>query len=161
MIKFKQIFFLLIAAIAVAGCSSSIEMNNNGDSSMNKDGEVSLKGAKWKLAGRVNTETGDLKVLEPEVCEECYTLTFDTDSTAIAHSINSRLKLNLSKFYTPSEPQNYMLMCEKYDKDGIDYCDIDDFYRAIIYYTTYTITSDEIKLFYQGDYYYLLFKPLK
>jgi len=82
LINFKQVFFLLAMTIVIAGCSSFSEMNNEDDSSgVNNDGEVSLKGTKWKLAGIVDTRTGDLKVLEPKDCEECYTLMFDTDST--------------------------------------------------------------------------------
>jgi hypothetical protein len=48
--------------------------------------QTSLKGTKWKLAGIVDTETGVLKVLEPEDCEKCYTLTFDTDTTVSTYS---------------------------------------------------------------------------
>ena len=46
-----------------------------------KEVEPNLQGTKWKLAGIVETETGDLKVLEPKDCVECYTLSFDTKST--------------------------------------------------------------------------------
>ena len=42
---------------------------------------LSLLNTKWKLAGIVDTETGELKELEPKDCEECYTIAFDTDKT--------------------------------------------------------------------------------
>ena len=57
--------------------------------------EISLKGTKWKLAGIVDTETGDLKELEPKDCDECYTFTFDTDSTAIGWITSNDLIVNL------------------------------------------------------------------
>ena len=44
--------------------------------------EPNLKDTKWKLAGIINTQTGELKELEPINCEDCYTLTFDTNTRA-------------------------------------------------------------------------------
>ena len=49
-----------------------------------------LKGTKWKLEYIFHYESNTFLVLEPRDCEECYTLTFDTDTTAIAQSANSR-----------------------------------------------------------------------
>jgi len=40
-----------------------------------------LQGTKWKLIGIVDVQSGDLTELEPKDCDECYTLTFDTDNT--------------------------------------------------------------------------------
>ncbi|MDR1792508.1 MAG: hypothetical protein LBR36_03580, partial [Bacteroidales bacterium] len=40
-----------------------------------------LAGTKWKLEGIVNEQTGEMQILVPTDCEECYTLEFDTDST--------------------------------------------------------------------------------
>jgi hypothetical protein len=42
----------------------------------------SLKGTTWKLEGIVNEQTGAMQVLEPIDCEQCYTLEFETNTTA-------------------------------------------------------------------------------
>ena len=146
----KQIVFLFAMAVAIAGCDS-------------KDDEqpTSLKGTQWKLVGIVDAQTGDLRVLEPKDCEECYTLIFKTDDKVIVKSINITLNLDLSNLNPPSEPQNYVLSCEKYDKDGIDYCNSDDFCRAIINAETYSLIPNGLKIFHINSYSYLLFKPLK
>ena len=47
---------------------------------------VLLANTKWKLSGIFNEMTGILTELEPKNCDECYTLTFDTDSTFTTHS---------------------------------------------------------------------------
>ena len=43
--------------------------------------EINLQGTKWKLIGIVDIQTGVLTELEPRDCNECYTITFDTDGT--------------------------------------------------------------------------------
>ena len=119
---------------------------------------ASLVNTKWKLVGWMNDETGVLTELEPKDCEECYTLTFDTDSTVIAFSIMQSLKVDVSRhpfrFYTA------VYECEYY-KDGEMYCDVDDFRSAIrgMRLSSFIATSDELKLFYRRGYF--LFKPLK
>ena len=46
----------------------------------------SLNGTTWKLSGIVNIEKGELKQIDPEGCEDCYTIIFDTDTTFTAVS---------------------------------------------------------------------------
>jgi hypothetical protein len=41
-----------------------------------------LAGTKWKLQGILNAKTDSLKILDPADCARCYTMEFDTDSTA-------------------------------------------------------------------------------
>jgi len=150
LINIKKIIFLLNMAFVIAGCNSSPEMSND---------------TTWKLAGIVDTKTGDMKVLEPNDCEECYTLTFDSDSTAISRSINITQKLNLSNLYNPDGTiwYGYIPLCEKYKKDSNDYCDAAVFVSAIHDAETYSITHSELRLFYfyADRNYYLLFKPVK
>ena len=50
---------------------------------------TSLKDTKWKLAGIVDVQTGVLAELEPTDCDECFTLTFDTDSTFSGRTVNN------------------------------------------------------------------------
>ena len=138
----KQIVTLLAMGIVIAGCNS-------------KDDEqpTSLKGTKWKLAGIVNTQTGELRVLEPKDCEECYTLTFNTNSAATAYNVNRTIQVDILHSCDIDD----MLWCERYEKDGKDYCDSDVFRRALAVTKSYTVSSDELQLYY-GDNYYLLFK---
>ena len=127
-----------------------------------------LKGTKWKLVGMVDTSTGELKELKPIDCEECYTLTFDTDYTAAAYSVQTTLQLDLLNL-NPDIMLTDLLWCEKYDKDGEYYCDSDYFRSAIIKPKSYSATSDEFKLFSRTiiswkdckSTVYLLFKPIE
>jgi len=143
-------------------CDSNIsnDENNEADIELNEDA-ISLTGTKWKLSGIVNAETGEIKELEPKDCEECYTITIESNNEANIYNINTSLKLNLSNLNPLSEPIDYMLRCEKYYKDGKDYCDSNDFRLAVISTDSYSFTSNELKLFYIPNYYYLLFKPVK
>ena len=49
--------------------------------------ENSLQGTKWKLVGLYNAKTDKLKVFEtrPRDCEDCYTLTFLSDTVVVAN----------------------------------------------------------------------------
>ena len=111
-----------------------------------------LANTKWKLVGIVNTETGEIRELEPKDCEECYTLTF-TKSKATAFGVNRTTPVNILK----SENVTKELFCERYYKDGKDYCDSDDFREALAWVGSYTALPNELRLHYL-DKYYLLFK---
>ena len=118
-----------------------------------------LKDTKWKLVGKVNGKTGVLKELEPKDCEECYTLTFGTDYTAAAYCINTTYELDLMHPFA-----DYAGICERYYKDGKDYCDAGDFRFMAMSARYYIVTSDELKLFlvdHCPSCEYFLFKPLK
>ena len=66
----KKIVFLFLSALLWGfSCQSKQEVE-----------VTSLKGTTWKLVGFVDTETGNLKVAEPDD-PRCYILTFDTNST--------------------------------------------------------------------------------
>jgi hypothetical protein len=54
-----------------------------------------LEGTRWKLAGIAEASTGKLRELEPKDCETCYTLTFDTDSTAEGRTASNDVAVNL------------------------------------------------------------------
>ena len=71
-------------------------VGNGSDTIYSNDTVYPLEGTQWKLAGIFNTQTGILKVLEPIDCERCYTLTFDTDSTATGTSAGNILWVDLS-----------------------------------------------------------------
>ena len=73
---------LFVAAIVVlGGCEKS---------------KLKLKGTTWKLDGIYNIDTKELKVLAPIECEDCYSFTFDTDSTAQGKSTTNKLGVYLT-----------------------------------------------------------------
>jgi hypothetical protein len=151
---------LLMLAGGFFSCNKNGLLNElmEGSKSNTNENEISLKGTTWKLVGIVNAETGELRELEPKHCEECYTLTFDTDITAIAQSINIKLRLDLLNFSHIGtylhEIYNRQLFCETYDKDVVEgerysgmYCDSDRFRRGIMATSNFSKTGDELKLY--------------
>jgi hypothetical protein len=116
-----------------------------------------LAHTQWKLAGTVDVETGEIKTLDhPADCEDCYTLDFDTDSTASAHSIIGDMTLDLSRLH-PYKITQELLISEEYSGSHT-------FFVAIYHAGSYTASADEFKLYY---YYkddpklnYLLFKRI-
>jgi hypothetical protein len=58
-----------------------------------------LEGTDWKLAGIVDASTGDVRELEPKDCATCYTLSFDTDSTAEGKVIVNTINISLADSY--------------------------------------------------------------
>ena len=117
-----------------------------------------LQGTKWKLAGIVDGN-GNLKVLKPQHCDICYTLTFYTDYKATVINIGTRLKLNLRKLHSgPYNDSQYI--CERYDKDGEFYCDSDIFRHFINSTKAYYVTPEVLSLFSEyGGNSYLSFIP--
>ena len=135
-------------------------------SSCEKDKVPALKGTKWKLVSVEDKSTKEptVRELAPIDCEECYTLTFDTDYTATAHSINETLPLDLRQPLCDSCFLDYLLTCEKYPLDGEYYCDSDRFCRGIIAYGSYTVDNDGLRLFVHKNYnelYCLIFKLIE
>jgi hypothetical protein len=111
---------------------------------------VSLKGTKWKLAGIVDVQTGELKELEPKDCEECYTLEFDTDSTALLQSVS-----NEGRAYINRNPP-YLSTSTERGEGG----DGNIFVNSLYFITSYKREGNELKFFYQkdGENLYLLYK---
>ena len=144
-------------------CDSNIsnDENNEADIELNEDA-ISLTGTKWKLSGIVNVETGEIKVLEPKDCEECFTLLFDTDHITTIRSIDLNvLKLDLQNLDSEILLDD-MLKYELYEKDGKYYQDGDRFRRAIYTVESYTASLNELKLYFtRTEKHYLLFKPVK
>ncbi|MDR2126334.1 MAG: hypothetical protein LBP63_05860 [Prevotellaceae bacterium] len=115
----------------------------------NENNEINtLKGTKWKLAGIVDTETGVLKELEPKDCEQCYTLDFDTDTTAHGQSSSNDIIINISKM-----PPTIGGTKRNESGDGHLYMDL--WYDV----NSYNREDNKLKFFYEKDS-YLLFKKI-
>ena len=171
----KNLVLLTSACVTVllaAGCDK--------DKDVNKEEEFSLPTivGTWKLVGLMDAETDELATeFEPKDCKECYTLTFDTEYTAFIRIIinkTARLEIDFSNLNPYEINLNSVLFCEKYDKDGKDYCDSDLFRRSVILTKSYTFTPKELRLYtiktmrcnYVDDSWncpsvYLSFKPVK
>jgi hypothetical protein len=121
---------------------------------------IPLNGTKWKLAGIFPRSVNFTDY--PKECDECFTLTFDTDYTATVRSINTETFTLDLLHLNPNVNIQAIMLWEKYDKDGRYYLDGDIFRCAIWTAKSYSATTKELKLYsdYEGmD--YLLFKRIK
>ena len=130
---------------------------------------TSLEGTRWKLEGLVEVGKGIIKEFEPEDCEECYTLTFDSDSTADSRSITDFQRIDLMNLVTSAKDVNWemRLYYERYEKNGKVY-DVEKFLLSIAITQSCFATNEELKLFHSGCFdkdlihknYYLLYKRI-
>jgi len=110
---------------------------------------ITLQGTKWKLAGIVEVQTGEMKELEPKKCSECYTFTFDTDSTAVGQTVSNDLFVWLRP----------VLSVASYSKAG----ELGDgylFLNIIKTIISYELNKNELKFYYDDGKNYLLFKQI-
>jgi hypothetical protein len=99
-----------------------------------------LQGTKWKLVGYTVGEEDMLRVFEPVDCEECYTLTFETNTFATGRSVMVNACIDLSDF---DKYRNIEDISEPYDGDN---------YRiALASVNSCSVTDDELKLFYSEN----------
>lgn len=115
-----------------------------------------LKGTQWKLVGIVNSVTGEQTILDPTDCESCYTLVFDSNTTATVQSITSTFKLDLLHL-NPYVNFEDILKYEEYN--GKNY-EINSFYRRVSAAKSFMANSKELRL-YGLDGNYLLFESFK
>ncbi|MDR0567130.1 MAG: hypothetical protein LBG47_08880 [Prevotellaceae bacterium] len=144
----KTIAAMLIVAAAGFSCKKDKSCScgeGNGDS------KPALEGTKWKLAGIMDAETCDLKELEPKDCSTCYTLEFDTDSTAWGKAAIRQIRLELLPKLFMTAPT-----FEGLNEAG----DVLLFYDAMKTLTDYAATENEIKFCYNGGKNYLLFRKI-
>ncbi|MDR0845657.1 MAG: hypothetical protein LBN71_10585 [Tannerella sp.] len=135
-----KIMYVLFSLLCCLSCTEKEDM-------------AALQGTKWKLAGFVDAQTGELTVAEPQDCEECYTLAFDTDHTAVAHSIIMDVNLDLLDLAF-DKPYQKMYIDEGHRHGS-------DFRLAIFTTGLFSVTPDELKLFYNYKKNYLLFKLIE
>jgi hypothetical protein len=140
---FKYLTIIVAVTLTSVGCEKNINYDH-------------LNGTKWKLVGIVDVQSGKTTKLEPTECRDCYTLTFDTDYTAVVRSIQSTFKIDLLNL-NPDVDIVDMLKIEFYKGEG--YNEGDTFCRAIIRTASYTNENAELKLFDSEQTKYLLFKP--
>ena len=115
-----------------------------------------LTDTKWKLAGIVDTETGEVEKLEPKRSDYSYTLTFITDTKA---EVRGFLR------YDPEEPIKldlYRLGQYEYP-DDYSFPSLEDkkFFNTLYNYNTksFTVISGKLMFINNTEKYYLLFEP--
>jgi hypothetical protein len=156
---FLCLLLLLMFTFIAAGCKEptplhSLQSDNSAfltTQQTTTDAIDNLAGTKWKLTGIVNILTDELTTLEPRDCEQCYTLTFITDSMAKGLSVVCKLGLDLSLL------GSYNIEGISEPADGDIFCDA--LYSQNV--KSYTVTTTELRFINNVDNYYLLFKPYK
>jgi len=126
--------FLLILVVGFYSCE--------------KPSKTGLKDTKWKLEGIMNVQTGDLKKLEPKDCEECYTFTFNTNTTARGYTVLNEMFI--------SDLNPFSIWGTKIGEEG----DAGICYDALVSVKSYTFYKCELKLFYDNNSKYLLYKQV-
>jgi hypothetical protein len=125
--------------------------------SCDKNDVSTLKGTKWKLVGIVDAQTGELQVLEPNNCEECYTLTFETDSMCRGNSSSNLIVVKFDVNYKTSA------FCIS-NIGGTEICEIldGDLYRNTLYEVqSFFYTENALILYFNENKNYLLFSTWK
>ena len=136
-----------------------------------------LKGTKWKLESIVDAEIGDLKVLEPKDCIECYTIIFEADSFYNETTwFNGIVKVEPGwyKIFEGHSSSNLILTWYSIDYDTgvfhiyniggtevMEHPDGNLFRDALLAVQSFSLQEKELRLYYSGNKKYLLFKPLK
>jgi hypothetical protein len=117
----------------------------------NENEIVSLKDTKWRMVGFVDTQTGKVTEAMPteSECDRCYTLTFDTDSTASGYAY-----INIIGLYCKPA----LRMWIKTMADDREIGNLVLYYKAMESVKSYAVENDVMKIFYNDDKYYLLFK---
>ena len=138
-------------------CSCKNTNDDDQTTPLTKGADLTLEGTKWKLAGIVDKKTDYLKVLEPKDCEECYTLAFDTDSAFSSFSASNELTGDYKVDYETNRIQITNFGGTKMGEIG----DGNLWWNIIPSVESFSLKKDELKLYYDNENYYLLFKPQK
>jgi hypothetical protein len=143
----RTLLFILICAASYMECSE-----NQGISDNNENENISLAGTQWKLVAFVDIQTGESIEPEPKDCNTCYTLEFDSDTTAIGWSVANEL------YFIVTRSNIYLIfMTEVWDRENGN---VNLFYEALRTLDTYEYSEDELKIYYEGKKKYLFYKPL-
>ena len=84
---------LLILAGGLASCKDNELIIDNIGMEPNRHPALPLAGTMWKLESVNFGDERGIVILEPRDCDTCYTIVFDTDSTASGLSIINRVNI--------------------------------------------------------------------
>ncbi|MDR1526532.1 MAG: hypothetical protein LBS46_02540, partial [Dysgonamonadaceae bacterium] len=142
----KTLKYLLFAVLALSismACSEDVVSGTD-----ISDDETGLTGTKWQLAAFIDVQTRESIEPEPKDCNRCYTLEFDSDTTATGKSA-----LNTLHFIVTPSTIEMSLMTEIGDSH---YGNVDLYYEALQTLDTYECNKDELKIYYAEKKKYLL-----
>jgi len=149
--KILSVVLSAMFAFALIGCNRWPASNGtSGDS-----GNVGLTGVSWKLAGTVDAETGSLREFEPENCDGCYRLTFDTDTGVHGHSSVNSISGTYNADYATKSIRFSDLFTTRV---GAPWSDESLFYDLLWKIETFSLQGNELKLYYNGNKNYLFFR---
>ena len=204
----KNVLFWLLMAVVIAGCNEAVQMNEEdgvestatGKTDVSdvatdaKDGEkdptsleepTSLNGTKWKLAGIVDTQTGDMMEPDEPDCKvrrmgwgsldsntmvvleewECFSLEFKNDGWVhLATSSNygwSMYTVDVSVF---EKDKDILLRSIQLVPGGTKIGETDFgylFVKALSTVKFFSLKENELRLYYNDNNNFLLFKSLK
>jgi len=159
---------LLVVGLALAGLAFvGIGCDGNGDNGVNKGNggglnkiyaEHTAPASKlfegtWKLAGVVDDKTGSLQELEPKDCEECYTMTFDTETTFSSFSTSNH-GTGTYNYGT----HNFRITRHGGTEIG-ERGDGNLWVSTLWAVESFSLLENELRLYYDGGKKYLLFNP--
>ncbi|MDR2690727.1 MAG: hypothetical protein LBB73_00245 [Dysgonamonadaceae bacterium] len=167
--KTLKLFLLAMLTLGmVAACSENDMPGQGTDNSNGQDllksklpgegvvagvnGEMQLTGTQWKLAALVDMQTGKSVEPEPKECNKCYTLVFNSDTTATGRSILNELRFAVT-------PSNIKMLGMTKIWDG-ENNNVALFYNALHTIDTYEYSEGELKIYYDSKKKYLSYKPL-
>ncbi|MDR2126677.1 MAG: hypothetical protein LBP63_07595 [Prevotellaceae bacterium] len=160
-------------------------MNNEKNKDHGKDNESngvvtldSLTGTKWRLVGIVNAQTGALEKIvprevkyinnyemedgEPMDCEKCYTLVFDSESTAQGWSVSNNIYVSFFEPLKSSSINIYFSKTPDYRSTLVLEPPTPSRYLdAFDNLTSYICYNNELKLYYNNNKNYLLYKLIQ
>jgi hypothetical protein len=135
----------------VTACSGN-DMSEEKSELTGTEWKSEVTGSKWKLAALVDIQTRESIEPEPKECNQCYTLEFDSDTTAIGQSV-----LNVMHFIVTPLDIKMILTTEIWDNENGN---VALFYEALLTLDTYEYSKDELKIYYDEKNKYLRYKPL-
>ena len=139
----KPLLFIMICTASYVGCGENQNIKEN----------ILLTGSKWKLAAFVNVQTRESIEPEPRECSNCYTLEFDSDTTAIGRSVE-----NVMHFIVAMSSIKIAMISEMWDGENNN---VNLLYEALQTLDTYEYCKDELKIYYDKKSKYLFYKQLQ
>jgi hypothetical protein len=165
--KKERLFFITVLAAALLLFSGLYSCNDKPPIEEPKTEEPEepeppipedLKGTIWKLSGSVNVETGELREFQPTACAECFTLTFHSDHEASGLSVTAKTAIDLLDL---RKYRSTLLMEATWSGDPSLRIDGDHFRDIMVSIESFTVTTEELKLYHNNKTEYLLFKRIQ
>ena len=135
-----KVLFYLSMLLAVGLLSACSDEENKGV----------LSNTSWELLGFYSLESNELQSTQPENSKDLYVITFYTDTSFRGRTASNEFEGT----YSAKEGLFAVLNCST-TKVG-DIYDSDKFYKALLISTHYSISNNQLKLFYNNKQNYLV-----